>query len=368
MASRTSGVVVLQGLAHGPRVPVPARRRVLDVREQEGDQRAGGRRRGRRRRVLPVERGVLREHRPLQAGQFGTGEDAELVGQDLAEPLVGAQGLGLAAAAVEGPHELAPQRLAQRGPLDEVAQLADEGAVLPEGQAGLDRALDRGPALLLQLAGPRPGEGLVGELGQRGVAAPAAERLGRRGRGVGPPAGLERLPGPAGGVLEREGVQLVHGAPQCVARAGVEVDAVAPEDRAQPGHLGLEVVGRVDRGRIGPQRVHQDVARHDLVRPHREQRRAGSGSWAPRPFVSLPPRSLRGARELVTTDRLIYRARRRCPRPASRSRSTGSTRCSSTSRSSSGCSAPATSSSSRRGERGSAVTSPTSGGRRRCRT
>jgi hypothetical protein len=80
---------------------------------------------------------------------------------------VGGQGVGLAAAATEGQHQLRPATLPQRFRGHRRFQVADQGGVLTQAQAGLNQRLLRAPA---QLGQPRPlghSDRLASQLDQR---------------------------------------------------------------------------------------------------------------------------------------------------------------------------------------------------------
>ena len=81
---------------------------------REGRGQGRGRRRARDRPRLGVEGGVLDEDRLLQLLEGGAGLEPELLPEVVGGPPVGAQRLSLPSRAVEGEHELAPQRLPQR--------------------------------------------------------------------------------------------------------------------------------------------------------------------------------------------------------------------------------------------------------------
>ncbi len=163
-------------------------------------ERAGGLPRlGGRGRQQQVERGVLGEDRLLEAAQGDARLHPQLAHQALVGVAVGRQRLGLAAAAVQGEHELAAQVLAQRLRADQPLQLARDLAVPSEGELGLDALLGRDRAGLLQLAGDGRGAGAdhADHVGQRG-AAPQRERRAEQLHGGRGAAGRQPL-GPAPG-------------------------------------------------------------------------------------------------------------------------------------------------------------------------
>ena len=102
---------------------------------------------------------------------------AELFQQQLPDLAVGLQGVGLAAGAVQGEHELAAEPLAQRLVGDQALELADQLGPGAEGQVGLDPLLHADQPQLLQPGDLGLGERLVAEVGQ-GRPPPQGQRLG----------------------------------------------------------------------------------------------------------------------------------------------------------------------------------------------
>ena len=98
----------------------------------------------------------------MQPLQRLAGVDAELAGEQFADPPVGGERVGLPAAPVQRQHELAVQPLPQRVPGHQLLQLGDERVVPAERQVGVDAGLQRGQPQFLQAGGLRPGEGVVG--------------------------------------------------------------------------------------------------------------------------------------------------------------------------------------------------------------
>ena len=83
-----------------------------EAREGRGEGR--GHRRAREWPRLGVEGRVLDEDRLLQLLEGSAGLEPELLPEVVGGPSVGAQRLSLASRAVEGEHQLAPERLPQR--------------------------------------------------------------------------------------------------------------------------------------------------------------------------------------------------------------------------------------------------------------
>ena len=133
--------------------------------------------------TVPVEGRVVCQHRCVQSLQRLARVDAELVGQQIADPPVGGQRVGLPAAPVQRQHELAVQLLPQRMPGDQLLQLGGDRVVPAERQVRVDPGLDRDQPQLLQPGRLRPGERVVGQVGEY-PAAPQAQRLAQHPGGL----------------------------------------------------------------------------------------------------------------------------------------------------------------------------------------
>jgi len=118
------------------------------------------------------------------ARRRGTRLQAELLQEQFPHLPVGLECLGLAAAAVQGEHELAAEPLAQRLLADQALQLTDQLAAGAEGQVGLDPLLQADQAQLVQPRDLGLGEGLVAKVGQR-WSPPQRQREGQLLGGVG---------------------------------------------------------------------------------------------------------------------------------------------------------------------------------------
>ena len=123
-----------------------------------------------------LERCVLAENGPLELLERRPGLEAELVGEMRAGLPVGLERLGLAAAPVEGDHVEPPRPFAQRVRAGEVARLGRDLGVPAARELGLEPALERQDAQLLQARRDRRHRRLVDEIRER-RAAPERERL-----------------------------------------------------------------------------------------------------------------------------------------------------------------------------------------------
>ena len=228
------------------------------------------RRAGTRRRI---ELGVLLEDRPLQPLQLRSRLQSQVARETAASVAIDVEGLGLASAAVEREHQLAPQPLAERVLVDAGLELGHDRAVPAEPQLPLDAALDRLEAELVE-AMDLP----LRELGERELAecraAPEGERL-FEGRDGAPadrrPAGATLRPrAPRTGVRRRrrhrgEGrnpaaASRAHRSPRPTRRldAGVRRSPAGPSPPS----------GAV----LPPQGVDEHVRRDHFAAPQREHR------------------------------------------------------------------------------------------------
>ena len=117
----------------------------------------------------------------MQPAQLRAGLDADLLHERRARAAVGLQRLRLPPGAIQREHQLPVQALAQRMLGDEPLELADQLAMAPVRELGVDRLRERGQPQLLQPPDLRRRERLVGDVGQR-RAPPQRERLARRRR------------------------------------------------------------------------------------------------------------------------------------------------------------------------------------------
>ena len=229
------------------------------------------------RRRRSGERGILVEDRGLELAQVGPGSRPSS-----SEPLpgapVGLEGVRLAAAAVEGDHELRREPLAQGMLGGQRLELARHVGVPAEPQVGLDAILDRSEAGLLEAGDLWLRERLVLEVRQR-RSSPEPERVAELpGRRLGPVTG-EVLAGLGHQALELARVELARSDAQDVARApgqqhpvGHLAAPVLRERLAQLGDVDLHALGG-GRGRpLAPELVDQPVAGDDLVRVEQENR------------------------------------------------------------------------------------------------
>jgi hypothetical protein len=108
------------------------------------------------------QRRVLCDDRRLEPAQLRSGVDPQLVDQQRARPLIGAEGLALPAGAVQGEHQLAPTPLAQRRIGHRGLELANDlrGATRREQRIGpilYQRGMALDPPRLLGCAPPAIG-------------------------------------------------------------------------------------------------------------------------------------------------------------------------------------------------------------------
>ena len=107
------------------------------------------------------------EDRLLKGPQRGTWLDTPILDQTLAAALIDGERLGLAAAAVQGHHQLPAEAFAVGVSGDQPLQLRDESGVPAQLQIGVDALLERRQPELFEGRDLRLREGLVGEIHQR---------------------------------------------------------------------------------------------------------------------------------------------------------------------------------------------------------
>ena len=170
------------------------------------------------------------------------------------------------------------QPLPQRVLGDQLLQLGGQRVVPAQRQVGVDPGLERGQPQLLQPGRLRPGERVVGQVGQH-PAAPQAQRRAQRLGGLRVPARLQRGPPGREAVLEPRRVQLLTVHPQQVPAVPGHQDLA----RRAPGPVRLERLAQVRdvdlHGRdppVGwvpaPDVLGQPVQRYHPVRLEQQQR------------------------------------------------------------------------------------------------
>ena len=225
----------------------------------------------------------------LQVAQLPRRLDAEAADQRLAGRAVGLERVRLAAGAVEGEHELAAEPLTERVLPHERLELAGDLGVPPEGEVGVDALAEAAEAEVVEPGDLGLGEALVADVGER-RAAPQAERVPQRLRGLVRLAGGELLPSTPEVVLEEVGVERARPQPDGVAATLRHHHTVAHRG-AQPRRHHVDGVPRVPRARAAPQLVDDAVERDDGAAPHQQQRQEGERPAA-RDTSELAPRKL----------------------------------------------------------------------------
>ena len=122
-----------------------------------------------------VERRILAEDRLLELAQRHARLEAEIVQERPACVLVGLEGVGLAAGAIERQHELPAQPLVERVVVDERLELADHVAVSAEFELRVDQVLPCREAKLFEALDLAGRERLIGQIAERRTA-PERER------------------------------------------------------------------------------------------------------------------------------------------------------------------------------------------------
>ena len=153
------------------------------------------------RRLREHQRRVVGEDPPLELHQRRRRVEAELLDEHLAVVAEHAQRVGLATGAVQGDHQLRPERLPQRVLGGERLDLRDHLGGSAARQLGVDEALVGDQPQLLQPLRLRAGPILVGELGVR-LTPPQRQRLTQHRRRPGRVAAPEPRPGVGDQALE----------------------------------------------------------------------------------------------------------------------------------------------------------------------
>ena len=196
--------------------------------------------------------------------------DPQLVDQQAAGLLVYAQRFGLAARAVEGKHQLAPEPLPERILFREPFELTDELSGLAPVEIGLDPLFDRRCPQLLEAGDLSLGEGLEGEIGKR-RATPQFESLAELGT---PRLRLERA-SCGYELLEASEVDLTRRNVQLIAR-GLRDDDIGANHLPQLRDEVLERGRRSPRRPLSPEEVHESIGRDDTTRVQSENREDGA--------------------------------------------------------------------------------------------
>ncbi len=115
----------------------------------------------------------MREDRPFELLERGSGFDPELVDQPTARPLIALQRIRLAPRPIQREHQLGMEALVQRMLRHERLKLADQRRVPAEREVRVDSVLECPQPLLLQPADRNLRERLIRDVRQR---RPAPQR------------------------------------------------------------------------------------------------------------------------------------------------------------------------------------------------
>jgi hypothetical protein len=208
--------------------------------------------------------GVVGEHGLMEVVQFASGLDPQLLDQHLAGVAVGLQRVGLAAAAIQGEHQLGVKALPPGMPTREVLELGNQLGVPPGGEVGLDAHLQGGHMLLLQTRDLGRRERQRSKLRER-RATPQVQRLTQHGGGPFDASSRERLAACRDQALEALGVKLAGTHPQPIARRRRHKHVGVTERLAQPRHMDLNRLYRALRRVLTPHRERQALSTHRLI-------------------------------------------------------------------------------------------------------
>ena len=265
--------------------------------------------------------GRVLEDLRLQSPELGTRLQAELVGQVCADALIGIEGVGLPAAAIEREHQLTGKPLAGRMRGDELLQLTGERRVPTGGQIGLDAQLERLEPLFLQARDRGLGERLGRQVGER-RPAPQSQGLAHHGGGLlGLPCG-ERSPSLLDELREALRVELAGSQTQAIARRRRLDDVAVAERFAQPRDVHLDGLDRARRRLLAPQRERQSLGADRLTGVQQQQ-----GQDRARLDPTQGQRSLLAANFKRPQDPELHRARRTLPASPRRCQRTACSAC-----------------------------------------
>ena len=196
----------------------------------------------------------------MQQPELGTWVDAELVGQDAPHDLVGGQGIGLPASAVQAQHQLGVELLLQRVIRDQLAQFRDDLTVPPQMQVGVDPRRQRVQPLVGQGRNLPVAQHLRGDVRQR-LSPPPPEGLAQQAGRLGPGPGLRGRVAPGGQHAELADIQpRVVDLDQVSRRPRLDqAGARGAQRRAQPLNRTVQCAPGPRRWPALPQRLGQGV-------------------------------------------------------------------------------------------------------------
>ena len=220
--------------------------------------------------ALDPELGIVRDDHALERAQLLARLEPQLLDKLAAGVLVDAQGVALAARAVERQHLQVAEALARRVAVCERGHLAQDLRRAAELQLGGEAFLERDEPQLLEPGDLALRKRLEREVGER-RATPEAERFAQRG------GAFRRLELPRCGErsLEPDGVDALLVGPQHVAR-WPHLDQLPAEHPPQARDAVLDVGVDGFRRALSPDLVDQPVGRDDLSRIQQEHREHGA--------------------------------------------------------------------------------------------
>ena len=225
----------------------------------------------------------------MQLAQFGTGVDAQLLGDGVPGLAVDLERLGVPPGAVQGAHQQQPQALPERMVRQQPAQLGDGLVVPAEGEFGRDPQFVGAEAEFGKPFGLRLDQRRRRDVGQR-TAVPQGEGLGQpAGRLLRVPGG-ERPPAVPHHGLEQQRVRVVPAHPELIAggAGNQQVPVGVVHQAAQPEHVDADQVGRPGRRVIPPELADQGVGGHDLPRVDQQRGQHGTPLGGPDPQPVFP--------------------------------------------------------------------------------
>ncbi len=202
---------------------------------------------------LDDRRDLVAQNRALERPKLLARLQPELLGENVARAAVGAERVGLALAAIESEHELAPEAFTERLVSNETLQLGSELDVAPQREVGVDPLLEAREVELVQALGLESENATLGNVGE---CPPSPERerrteAVRSESGRAAPECVSALPKQP---LEPFGVELSGVEIQDVA-AGAREQRILSESRAQPRRVRAQRGLRTRRRTASPELV-----------------------------------------------------------------------------------------------------------------
>ena len=205
----------------------------------------------------------MREHLLVKPLQRRAGVDAELVGQLVAQLVIGRERVGRAAAPIEGDDPLAVQPFVERITGHQLVELAEHGRVPAERQLRVDLGLDRGLPPIGQPGRHWRDELVIGQISED-IAAPQGQRPIELGYGISGHAIGKQTFAPVDGAIEHNRIEGLRNDSEAIPAIVSDDDsarrAPAPirfQHLTQMKNVRLDGARGTDRNLLTPQRIGQ---------------------------------------------------------------------------------------------------------------